>query len=296
MFWKKQQLVTHNATFHADDIFACATLELLLDQGGEGYKVIRTRDAEIIQKGDYVFDVGGEYDESRQRFDHHQKGGAGVRSNGIPYAAFGLVWKTYGAEVCESKEVAELIEKNLVMSIDADDNGMSLVTSTHEIAPKTLQSFLYAFRPSWKEGEDFDTPFLEMVEYAKKYLARKIKVAKDNLQAESLVATAYQASTDKRLLVLPENYPWREFIEKYPELLFTVFPKLDTWRVSAVSLTPNTFERRKDLPLAWAGLRDEDMAAASGVPDAIFCHNGRFLAVAKSKEGALALAQKALEA
>jgi uncharacterized UPF0160 family protein len=92
-FNKKKILVTHNATFHADDIFATATLSLLL--GGK-VKVIRTRDEEIIRTGDYVYDVGGEYDASINRFDHHQKGGAGKRENGIPYAAFGLLWKTYG--------------------------------------------------------------------------------------------------------------------------------------------------------------------------------------------------------
>jgi len=36
------------------------------------------------------------------------------------------------------------------------------------------------------------------------------------------------------------------------------------------------------------------LAKVTGVPDATFCHNGRFLAVAKSKEGALKLAEIAL--
>ena len=60
-FSKKKIVVTHNGTFHADDIFSAATLSILLD--GK-IKIIRTRDAEIISKADYVFDVGGEYDPS----------------------------------------------------------------------------------------------------------------------------------------------------------------------------------------------------------------------------------------
>ena len=54
------------------------------------------------------------------------------------------------------------------------------------------------------------------------------------------------------------------------------------------------FEDRMKLPAAWAGLRDEELAKVTGVPDAVFCHRALFLAVAKSKEGALALAKLAL--
>ncbi|MCE9517420.1 MYG1 family protein [Candidatus Nomurabacteria bacterium] len=100
-FTKKKILVTHNGTFHADDVFATATLSLLLDGN---IKVIRTRDPKIIASADYVYDVGGEYNLYKNLFDHHQKGGAGKRENGIPYAAFGLVWKSYGAAICGSHE------------------------------------------------------------------------------------------------------------------------------------------------------------------------------------------------
>ena len=68
------------------------------------YSLERTRDEERITKADYVFDVGGIYDPSINRFDHHQPGGAGKRENDIPYAAFGLVWKTYGPILCENNE------------------------------------------------------------------------------------------------------------------------------------------------------------------------------------------------
>src|SRR5690606_7569866 len=99
-FTPKKTIVTHNGSFHADDIFACATLTLHLEQQGKGYKIIRTRDESRIDSADFVVDVGGIYDEKTNRFDHHQPGGAGSRDNGVPYAAFGLVWKHYGHLVC----------------------------------------------------------------------------------------------------------------------------------------------------------------------------------------------------
>ena len=106
-----KKLITHNGSFHADDIFACATLSLMLEKAGEKFEVIRTRDEEIIKTGDYVFDVGGIYDENLNRFDHHQIGGAGKRQGGIEYSSFGLVWKKFGEEICGSKEVALTIDK-----------------------------------------------------------------------------------------------------------------------------------------------------------------------------------------
>jgi uncharacterized UPF0160 family protein len=41
-------------------------------------------------------------------------------------------------------------------------------------------------------------------------------------------------------------------------------------------------------------LKDEELQKISGVSDATFCHRGLFLAGAKSKEGAIKLAEIAL--
>ena len=56
-------IVTHNGTFHCDESLAC----FLLRQTDE-YKdasIVRTRDPEIIDKGDIVVDVGAVYDPER---------------------------------------------------------------------------------------------------------------------------------------------------------------------------------------------------------------------------------------
>lgn len=290
-FTKKKILVTHNGTFHSDDVFATATLSILLD----GHiKVIRTRDPKWFEKGDFVYDVGGEYDPSRNRFDHHQIGGAGKRDNGIPYAAFGLVWKAYGKQLCDSKEVADRVEEHLVQAIDAEDNGLDTYKIEGEVGPYLIQGVVSAFRPTWKEEEEYDKPFMEIVNFAKKFLIRKIEKAKASLEAEAFIRKAYINSKDKRLIVLDDHYPWRTFIVEYPEPLYVVIPKSDKWNVYGVNKEITTHENRKPLPLSWAGLRDEELAKVTGVADATFCHNGRFLVVAKSKEGAIALAEKAL--
>jgi len=121
---KEIKIATHNKHFHPDDVFAVATLSIFIK---ESFKVVRTRNPLIIKEADYVVDVGGEYDEEKNRFDHHQKGGAGERENGIPYASFGLVWKKYGVSVCGSDEIAKIVEKKIVESTDASDNGVGII-------------------------------------------------------------------------------------------------------------------------------------------------------------------------
>ena len=60
-------------------------------------------------------------------------------------------------------------------------------------------------------------------------------------------------------------------------------------------LLSTKFERKMYFPESWAGKRGEELAKITGVPDAVFCHDNRFLAVTKSKEGAVKLAQLAIE-
>jgi len=283
--------VTHDGTFHADDLFSTATLSIL-NKGN--IKIIRTRDSEIIKGADYVYDVGGIYDPSINRFDHHQKRGAGVRENGTPYASFGLVWKTYGEQICGSKEVAEKIEERLVQSIDANDNGINLFEAKGEVAPYTLQDILFCFRPSWKEKQDYDNAFMDLVPIAIKIITREIIKNRDELEADSFVKKAYEEAEDKRIIILDGNYPWGETVDKYKEILYIVTTKNKLWRVEAARKEKYNFETRKPFPESWAGKRDGELISITGVADAVFCHNGRFLVVAKSKEAAIELAQKAL--
>ena len=67
MFWKKKKtIVVHSGNFHPDDIFAVAVLRIVLEDKYK-IKIIRTRDEEIINKADYVVDVGMVYDKEKNR-------------------------------------------------------------------------------------------------------------------------------------------------------------------------------------------------------------------------------------
>jgi len=293
----KPKLITHSGSFHPDDVFATATLRLFL---GDKVAIIRTRDPEIIKTGDYVYDVGGINDPKTNRFDHHQTGGAGSRANGVPYAAFGLVWKKFGEQVSGSKEVAEYIDTKLVQPIDGGDNGFfnMNVEIQEGIYTYSVERLIASFNRTWKEKQtDEDKVFNELVEIAKKTLQREIIQTKDKKESEDLVRNAYSSSGDKQIIMLPEAYPWKEIIVSYPEPLFVVYPDVGTgnWCIAAVPEKLHILKNRKDFPKEWGGKRNSELADVAGVPDAVFCHNKLFFAVAKSKEGAVELARLALQ-
>ncbi len=314
----KKTLVTHDGSFHTDDIFAAAALILYLEknskefsaQGGPAslWEIIRTRDPEIIQSADYVFDVGGTHDPKLNRFDHHQVGGAGRRIPSgvegevvIEYAAFGLVWKKFGVELSGSEKAARMIDQKLVAPIDAGDNGFDLSENKYEVSPYMIQHVFGAMRPTWREdAKSEDEMFLKCVEIAKEVLSREIIQTRDALSAEESVIAIYKNTSDKRIILLDKHYPFQYTLCNFPEPLFVICPRTDsegveTWGVKAVRDDPKTFKNRKNLPKLWAGVRDEELQNVTGVRDAIFCHRGLFLAVAKSKEGAIKLAQIAVE-
>ncbi len=295
----KLKLVTHNGAFHADDIFSAATLSLFLEKQGKKFEIIRTRDEEIIKNGDYVFDIGGVHDAEKNRFDHHQAGGAGKRENGIEYASIGLVWKRFGIELCGDQQVADYLDQKLVSPIDAADNGIELIEAKKDVYPYLIQYAFGAMRPTWKE-EDYndDDAFLKCVEMAKVILSREIIQAKDARESEDALREIYNKTEDKRIIILDkENYPFDYFLSQYPEPLFVICKRNvnNTWGAKAVRQEPKSFKNRKDFPVAWAGLKDAELQKVSGVSDAIFCHRGLFLAVAQSKEGAIKLAQIAVD-
>jgi uncharacterized UPF0160 family protein len=284
-------IATHNGNFHADDVFSIAALKNIFPS----IKLIRTRNLELIAKADIVIDVGGEYDADTGRFDHHQRGGAGGRENGIPYSSFGLIWQQYGLEICQgNQEVANSVDAGLVSTIDAIDCGHA-----EGIAQGiSLSQTISMFNPTWQEESHFDTCFDEAVEFASRLLTRFIASANGGISAKDIVAKAIENAKDPRVIVLEQYTPWKTTVHALSEVaLYMVYPSNSgQWRIQTVPVEPGSFEDRKPLPNAWAGLSDQALKDATGIDDAMFCHNGLFIAGAESFESTMKMASMALEA
>ncbi len=301
MFWFSDNkiLVTHNGGFHSDDIFACATLQIYLDKIGEDYEVIRTRDERDIKEADYVFDVGGIYNPSENRFDHHQKGGAGTRENGIPFAAFGLVWKNFGIDICGEVNVAQEVDRKLAQPIDANDNGLDVYTSKIEnISPVTFQDIVGLYYPE-EDADDlkYDRAFQSLVLIAKRVIQKTILKTKKQFEVNSYMKNLYDATEDKRILIVERKYGRFSVTMgalNLPEVLYVVYPSTKNdleWNVVATRKSVESMESKKPFPESWTGQRDEDLEKVSGVVGAKFCHNGRFLCVVENKQSAIELAK-----
>ena len=282
-------IVTHDGNFHADDVFSIAALKSVFS----GFNLIRTRDLEVIAKADIVIDVGGEYNADAGRFDHHQRGGAGARENGIPYSSFGLVWQKYGLALCQNnQEVANAVDEGLVSTIDAIDCG-----HVEGVAQGiSLSQTISMFNPTWQENGDFDSCFNEAVDFAARILARFIASADGGISAKTIVAQAIEHAEDPRVIVLEKYTPWKRTVHALSaEALYMIYPsQTGQWRIQTVPVEPGSFEDRKPLPQAWAGLSGKALQDVTGIDDAMFCHNGLFIAGAESFDNTMKMAAIAL--
>lgn len=283
-------IATHNGNFHADDVFSIAALKNIFP----AFNLVRTRDLEVIGKADVVIDVGGIYDPETGRFDHHQRGGAGERENGIPYSSFGLVWKKYGLEICGgNQDVANSVDSSLVSTIDAIDCGHVEGVSKGISLSQTISMF----NPTWEEESHYDVCFDEAVAFASRVLTRFIASASGGISAKSIVAKAIEQAEDPRVIVLEQYTPWKRTVHALSEdALFMVYPSdSGQWRIQTVPVEPGSFENRKSLPKAWAGLSDKALQDVTQLDDAMFCHNGLFIGGAASFESTMKMAAMALE-
>lgn len=275
---------THSGTFHADEVTACALL-LLFDRIDKD-KVFRTRDSSILNRCEYVCDVGGVYNTEKKMFDHHQAEYQGRLSSAGMILQF--LWKQNDLA---DKEY-EFFNQSLILGIDDHDNGRALeapgvCTFSHVIA-----NFTPIFYDSSHELQN--AAFHEAVQFVLGHLKRMWERYHYIQSCRQIVSDCMKES--KECLIFDKGIPWLEtFFEMngttHPAL-FVIMPSGDHWKLRAIPPTLNErMKVRVPLPLKWAGLRDEELQKISGVSGAIFCHKGRFVSVWETKEDAM----KALE-
>lgn len=126
---------THNGHFHADEALAVYMLRLL--PAYHSSQLIRTRDPALLQTCHTVVDVGGEYDASVNRYDHHQRTfnttfpnrPTKLSSAGLVYMHFGKAIIAQHLGVSEDAEevgvVWQKLYESFIEALDAHDNGIS---------------------------------------------------------------------------------------------------------------------------------------------------------------------------
>jgi len=173
---------THSGTFQADEAMGCWMLRQLPTYNQS--KIVRTRDLDVLKHLDIVIDVGGAYDHSKLRYDHHQrdyderfdippkKKNDKDQRRCTKLSASGLVYRHYGRQVIEhfypnlssqnSEFVYERMYDSLMEALDAVDTGVEqlpsgigddieLVYSDHTT---TLPARVSRLNPRWNEDVD----------------------------------------------------------------------------------------------------------------------------------------------
>lgn len=296
--------ITHTAPHHADEVFATVVLSTLFP-----VHLLRTRDQYIIDRSNAtVYDVGGVFDSSKKRFDHHQRDFAEFRPDGTKYSSVGLIWREYGLEIVKklggareiSDEIAAMVvaevDRTLVKGIDAGDNGQGGDGDYMSVSTAIMN-----FNALWDSDEDSDECFMKACELAEVILRREIEVAISSVYGRDEVRKMIQAA-DGPVIVMDELVDgWIDEVTnpddpKTNGLLYAVLPARDgDWNVRAIPTDADKLmEQRKPFPEAWRGLRGRELADVTGVKTAIFCHMAGFFAAAKTKEDAIRLAEKAI--
>lgn len=307
-------IATHSGKFHADDVWAVAVLDIVFP----GCDLVRTRDPDRIEAADFAVDVGGIWDPARGRFDHHQKGFDGARQNGVVYASAGLVWKEYGRrcvaqlahECCgeelspeRAQEIAWAIDGDLVQYLDMADTG----AARNAPGGYGLSAVVSGFNPTWideqmagssEAAEEFRlNQFRRAMAFIREVIINAVKYRVGALLALDQVRQAQRLEGGRLLFLENGALPWSGVVRnEMPEVVFVLSYSVSDRRhmLHTVPVAAESFKARRDLPGTWAGLRGEDLAAVTGVADAVFCHNNLFIAAAISFEGALQMARLAL--
>lgn len=270
---------THAGIFHADDVFSAALLTYLYPE----IEIERGVVAPEYYDG-IVFDIGlGE-------FDHHQLEKE-IRQNGIPYAAFGLLWRKFGEEILGSEE-AEKFDKKFVQKIDFSDN----TGAYHE-----LSSFISNFNSCWDEEREENKAFEEAKQVALLILKRYFKKIKSIERAQEIVKEAIKEA-EEGILILPQAVPWKQAV-KDTDIKFVIFesnrggycvqgvPKEEESEVEE----ENTIKELKCyFPEEWRGKKESELREITRIETITFCHTSGFLAAVKTLEDAKKAARLAL--
>lgn len=283
--------LTHQGTMHADEVFASAFLALYLGD----ITICRSKEVEQVSSDKLIYDIG------HGKYDHHQKD-ALVRSNGIKYAAFGLLYKEYGKDFLKQQKVAYIeevytqFEQDFVLQIDAIDNGQfPTIEAPYKVT--TLSDMISFFNPSFGKEQTADDNFLRAVLVAQEILRAALEQTISKVEANYALRPLLEEQ-EGPILRLPCYLPYEQILFNHPknnDFLFVLYPSnRGGYAAKAIAISAKDKTSRQPFPSAWAGLEKKELEEQTGVKGALFCHVNRFLITANTKDAIEQLLQLAL--
>lgn len=291
-------IYTHNRTFHSDEVMAIALL-VKYYIGNNSYKIIRTRDNDILSKAknnkdEFVIDVGFSYDPEKLNFDHHQNDSSLFWEDGASLSSCGLVWKwlreNKHLHQHMNNQTMDLIEEHLIKKVDAHDNG-------DEYWP--VSDLLCGFNRKSNDEGFIHKQFEKSLKMAFQYYDNFLYEIKGIISDEKNIKKAINNSKDLEGIVISDSgiKLGPNLLSKYTDKKLFISPRTSTsWIITAVPVTPKEKKYRIYMPEEWRGLKDKELSNISGVENLIFCHKSGFMCMLNgSKEDAILLAKQILK-
>ncbi|GBE58582.1 metal binding protein, putative [Babesia ovata] len=309
---------THCGNFHCDEALAISILKLLPEY--RDATIVRTRDLAVLNTCDVVVDVGGVYDPQKGRFDHHQGSFDEYFDENhrvTRLSSAGLVYKHFAKRVF--REVYHVTDEenlndmylsiydNLIQSIDAVDTGVAIAEGRLRYEVNTsLPSRVGRLNPTWVEP---DADVNERFQQAMKVTLEEFDFFVRNYIDVHLVAKQkfvqvyqqrFQTHTSGLVVETPRGMPFFRFLYQLEDkegtptderVAFYVNYESATgqWRSSCISERGQQFTCRRPFPERLAGLTNQELEKASGIPGLTFIHRGRFTCGGLTKEAVLKL-------
>ncbi|XP_055312555.1 MYG1 protein C27H6.8 [Sitodiplosis mosellana] len=320
---------THNGMFHCDEILACYMLQQLPKYENARIVRSRDadvlKDCDIVIDVGSVFDPETfRFDHHQKTFDHtlgslrpefvEKFSTVRLSSAGLIYTHFGeevisrLVKRLKGVELSDEclRSVFEKVYEYFIQEIDGIDNGVPQFAGEPVYRISThLSSRVGHFNSQWNSAEDYD----EQAQFEKakelvgsEFVDSVLYYATTWWPARAIVSDAIKKRFDLhpsgKIIELEQFCPWKqhlydlEKVEKCEgEILYCIMASSPgDHRVICVPKTANSFLCRKFLPPSWRGIRDEAVAAVSGVTDAKFVHATGFIGGGKTRDAVLEMA------
>lgn len=280
---KNASAFTHSGKFHADDVFSAALLLYLNPE------ITITRGNQVPENYEgLVFDIG------RGQYDHHQKDSR-IRDNGVPYAAFGLLWEKLGPEIL-GEELALKFDESFVQPLDINDN-------TGE--KNELATLIGNFNPGWDSKSSNDEAFFQAVSVAGMILENKFERYLGNERADRRVEevlTEHAASLasgdtpaeNTNILILPEFIPCQKRLSE-TNIAFVIFPSNRGGYCIQPQKKEYSMNYKCSFPAEWLGLENEELEQVTGLQSAGFCHKGGFLMTVGMLEDAVKACRISME-
>ncbi|XP_032683070.1 UPF0160 protein MYG1, mitochondrial-like isoform X2 [Odontomachus brunneus] len=320
---KKVKIGTHNGVFHCNEVFACVLLKLLPQYMNA--TIVRSRDQDILDKCDIVVDVGGVYDHSAHRYDHHMREFRQtlhtVLKNPnyddlIKLSSAGLIYCHFGHEILRNlfpevkDEDIEAIFKYIYDTLIVEINDIDTYSGGKQLYSTctNLSSQVKHLNPPWnstnmnEEGQ-FEKAMALVLDVFMNFVTRAEKIwlpAKEVVR--NAVANRFTVDPSGEIIELSEPVPWEEHLftleeelTLIPSIKFVIYSRKGENRVQAVPSRYTDHRCRFDLPNKWWGLRDDTLVAACGIEGAIFVHATGFIGGHKTRDGTLAMTREALK-